>query len=60
MSHTAVLITGDGIGPEVCRAVRAVFEAADAPVQFVFFTWPSEDAWVNLGPLDLGVRGVKA
>jgi isocitrate dehydrogenase (NAD+) len=33
--HTAVLIPGDGIGPEVSDAVRAVFDAAGAPVQFV-------------------------
>ena len=33
--HTVVLIPGDGIGPEVARAVRAIFEAARAPVRFV-------------------------
>lgn len=33
--HTVVLIPGDGIGPEVARAVRSVLEAANAPVQFV-------------------------
>jgi len=33
--HTAVLIPGDGIGPEVARAVRRVFEAAGAPVDWV-------------------------
>src|SRR5689334_11837634 len=35
MIHTAVLIPGDGIGPEVSEAVRRVFEAANAPVKFV-------------------------
>jgi isocitrate dehydrogenase (NAD+) len=35
MVHTAVLIPGDGIGPEVSEAVRRVFEAANAPVKFV-------------------------
>lgn len=32
--HDAVLIPGDGIGPEVSRAVRRVLEAAEAPVRF--------------------------
>src|ERR1041384_171636 len=35
MAHTAVLIPGDGIGPEVSSAVRTVFEAVGAPVEFV-------------------------
>jgi isocitrate dehydrogenase (NAD+) len=35
MTHTAVLIPGDGIGPEVSNAVREVLAAAAAPVQFV-------------------------
>lgn len=35
MTHTVVLIPGDGIGPEVSRAVRTVLEAAGAPVRFV-------------------------
>jgi isocitrate dehydrogenase (NAD+) len=35
MMHTVVLIPGDGIGPEVSAAVRTVFQAAGAPVQFV-------------------------
>jgi len=35
MIHTAVLIPGDGIGPEVSSAVRKVLEAASAPVKFV-------------------------
>jgi isocitrate dehydrogenase (NAD+) len=33
--HRVVLIPGDGIGPEVTAAVRRVFEAAEAPVQWV-------------------------
>lgn len=37
MLHTAVLIPGDGIGPEVSAAVRKVFEAVEAPVKFVEF-----------------------
>jgi isocitrate dehydrogenase (NAD+) len=32
--HTVVLIPGDGIGPEVCDAVRAVLEASGAPLDF--------------------------
>src|SRR5690606_38937629 len=32
--HTVVLIPGDGIGPEVSEAVKYVFRAAEAPVQF--------------------------
>ena len=35
MIHTAVLIPGDGIGPEVSSAVRKVLEAAGAQVKFV-------------------------
>ncbi len=35
MTHTAVLIPGDGIGPEVSNAVREVLAAAAAPVEFV-------------------------
>jgi isocitrate dehydrogenase (NAD+) len=33
-THTAVLIPGDGIGPEVSDAALAVLEAAKAPVHF--------------------------
>jgi len=33
-THTAVLIPGDGIGPEVSDAVLSVLEAAKAPVRF--------------------------
>ncbi len=32
MQHAAVLIPGDGIGPEVAEAVRRVLDAAGAPV----------------------------
>ena len=35
MTHKVVLIPGDGIGPEVSGAVRSIFEAVGAPVQFV-------------------------
>jgi isocitrate dehydrogenase (NAD+) len=35
VDHTAVLIAGDGIGPEVSDAVQSVLEAARAPVAFV-------------------------
>ena len=31
-----------------------------ANAQFVFFTWPSEDRFLNLGPIDLAPRGVQA
>src|SRR5262252_538001 len=37
MMHTVVLIPGDGIGPEVSASVRTVFEAVNAPIQFVEF-----------------------
>lgn len=33
--HTAVLIPGDGIGPEVSDAVVKILRAAEAPVEFV-------------------------
>ncbi len=33
--HQVVLIPGDGIGPEVTEAVRRIFEAAGAPVQWI-------------------------
>jgi isocitrate dehydrogenase (NAD+) len=33
--HKSVLIPGDGIGPEVSAAVRRVFEAARAPVEWI-------------------------
>jgi isocitrate dehydrogenase (NAD+) len=33
-THTAVLIPGDGIGPEVSDAVLSVLEAAKAPLKF--------------------------
>ena len=32
--HRVVLIEGDGIGPEVSRAVRQIFDAANAPVEW--------------------------
>ena len=35
MTHTAVLIPGDGIGLEVSAAVREILAAAHAPVEFV-------------------------
>ncbi len=35
MRHRVVLIPGDGIGPEVCAAVRRVLEAAKAPVEWI-------------------------
>lgn len=35
MTHTIVLIPGDGIGPEVSAAVTRILEAARAPIQFV-------------------------
>ena len=31
--HSAVLIPGDGIGPEVTAAVQRVFRAAEAPIE---------------------------
>lgn len=37
--HTVTLIEGDGIGPEITRSVKAVFEAAKVPV-----IWEEENA----------------
>jgi isocitrate dehydrogenase (NAD+) len=34
-THQAVLIPGDGIGPEVTVAVRRILDAAGAPVEWV-------------------------
>jgi isocitrate dehydrogenase (NAD+) len=34
-THTAVLIPGDGIGPEVADSARRILDAAGAPVQFI-------------------------
>ncbi len=34
MSHTVVLIPGDGIGPEITASIQQIFEAAEAPVVF--------------------------
>ena len=34
-THQAVLIPGDGIGPEVTEAVQRVLEASDAPIEWV-------------------------
>ena len=35
MKHTGGLIPGDGIGPEVAESVRRIFEAAEAPVEWL-------------------------
>jgi len=35
MTHTVVLLPGDGIGPEVTGAVLHILEAANAPLHFV-------------------------
>ena len=35
MSHTAVLIPGDGIGPEVAAAARRIVQAAGAPIHWI-------------------------
>ena len=35
VTHQAVLIPGDGIGPEVTAAVRRLLEAAGAPIEWV-------------------------
>ena len=34
-THSAVLIPGDGIGPEITAAVRRILEAAGAPIEWV-------------------------
>ena len=33
-SHNVVIIPGDGIGPEVTRAVRRILAAAEAPIEW--------------------------
>ena len=33
--HTAVMIPGDGIGPEVTAAAERILKAADAPIRFI-------------------------
>ncbi|MGQ9908170.1 MAG: isocitrate/isopropylmalate dehydrogenase family protein [Candidatus Flexifilum sp.] len=45
MSHTLVLIAGDGIGAEVIPAARRVLAALDLPLSFV-------EAECGVGPLD--------
>jgi len=34
------VLTGDGIGPEICTAAIGVLQAAQAPVEFETFTLP--------------------
>ena len=46
--HIAVLIPGDGIGPEVTTAARRVLDAADAPIE-----WEEHDA--GLAALERGL-----
>lgn len=46
------------LAPRVLRWVQNGQPLARA--QFVFFTWPSEDRFLNLGPIDLAPRGVRA
>jgi isocitrate dehydrogenase (NAD+) len=41
-THTLTLIPGDGIGPEVSRAVTAVLDAAGVPIE-----WDHQDAGVT-------------
>src|SRR5690606_35994132 len=35
MKHTVVLIPGDGIGPEVTRAVKKILAAAGADIEWI-------------------------
>ncbi|WP_166821870.1 lipase family protein [Thalassoroseus pseudoceratinae] len=46
------------IAPRIQRWIQSGQPLARA--QFVFFTWPSEDRNLNLGPIDLAPRGVQA
>ncbi len=34
-AHKAVLIAGDGIGPEIAASVRKIFEEAQAPIEWI-------------------------
>ena len=47
MQHKVVLIPGDGIGPEVCAAVKKVLEAAGADIKWV-------ERHAGLGAIDRG------
>ena len=49
--HTAVLIPGDGIGPEVADAAKRVLDAAQAPIQFI-------ERHAGLAALDRGADDV--
>lgn len=42
MKKRVTLIPGDGIGPEVTRSVKTIFDALDAPVE-----WEEEEAGIN-------------
>lgn len=37
MKHTVTLVPGDGVGKELSDAVKAVFEAAKAPIEWEQF-----------------------
>ena len=47
MQHNVVLIPGDGIGPEVCNAVKRVLEAAGADIKWI-------ERHAGLGAVDRG------
>jgi len=51
MTHTAVLIPGDGIGPEVADATRHILKAAGAGIE-----WVQHDA--GIAALDRGAESV--
>lgn len=48
MKHKVTLVTGDGIGPEIVEAVKEIFAAANAPIEW------EED---NAGEVTLRERG---
>jgi isocitrate dehydrogenase (NAD+) len=51
MTHTAVLIPGDGIGPEVAAAARRIVQAAGAPVHWI-------ERFAGVAALDHGADSV--
>lgn len=49
MKYTAVLVPGDGIGPEVAQAAREILAAAKAPIDWV-------DCLAGVAALEAGAK----